>query len=57
MEVNVDGNTEQRFIDYSVYRGKDEDGHAKFLDYPVLEPKEHIYEDEHGIKIFTSSVS
>ena len=56
MEVSVDGNTEQRSIDYSVYRGKDEDGHAKFVDYPVLKPKEHFYENDQGIKIFTSSV-
>tara|TARA_B110000285_G_C14803163_1_gene458482 strand:+ start:521 stop:709 length:189 start_codon:yes stop_codon:yes gene_type:complete len=56
IEVQVDGEVEQRNIDYSVYRGKDEDGHAKFVDYPTLLPKEHFYENEKGLKIFTSIV-
>jgi len=56
IEVQVNEKIEERPIDYSVYRGKDEDGHAKFVDYPVLGSKEHLYENEHGIKVFTSSV-
>ena len=43
IEVEVDGEIEQRCIDYSVYRGKDEYGQARFIDYPVLLPKEHLY--------------
>ena len=55
IEVEVDGEIEQRCIDYSVYRGKDEYGQARFIDYPVLLPKEHL--DEKGIKVFTSIMS
>jgi len=56
MEVEVDGKIEERSVDYSMYRGKDEDGRAKFVDYPILMPQEHFYESERGLKVFTSSV-
>ena len=56
IEVQVDDKIENRPIDYSVYRGKDENGRAKFVDYPILLPQEHFYENERGIKIFKSTV-
>ena len=50
MEVNVNGEVEQRKIDYTVKRGH------KFVSYPKLKPYEHIYENDNGVYVFTSTV-
>ena len=50
MKVNVDGKNEQRKIDYTVKRG------YNFISYPKLKPYEHIYENEKGVRIYTSIV-
>jgi hypothetical protein len=56
MTVSIDGEFQQREIDYPVYRGKDDEGNSEFLHYPKLKPFEHIFEDKNGIKVFTSLV-
>ena len=50
MEVSVDGELEQRNVDYTVKRGHN------FISYPKLKPYEHIYENEKGVYIYTSTV-
>ena len=51
MIVMVDGEEQERNIDYSARRGRD-----TFVDYPVLNKFEHIYENESGIRVFSSIV-
>jgi len=50
MEVDVNGEIEQRKVDYTVKRGHN------FVSYPKLKPYEHIYENEKGVYIYTSTV-
>lgn len=50
MEVSVNGDPEQRKVDYTVKRG------YSFISYPKLKPYEHIYENEKGVCIYTSTV-
>lgn len=50
MEVQVNGKTEQRKVDYTVKRGRN------FVSYPKLKPYEHIYENDNGVYVFTSKV-
>ena len=49
--IEVDGVEELREIDYSVFRGKGETVY-----YPVLKDREHFYENEEKLVIFTSLV-
>ena len=50
MEIEIDGKTEQRQVDYTVKRGRD------LVSYPKLKPYEHIYENDSGVYVFTSTV-
>ena len=50
MEVQGNGKTEQRKVDYTVKRGRN------FVSYPKLKPYEHIYENDNGVYVFTSKV-
>jgi len=60
MIVKVNGEEQEREVDYEVYRGKDKDGNRIFAQYPKLEQKygryEHIFEDDDGVKVFTSII-
>jgi hypothetical protein len=51
MLVLVDGQQQEREVDYTVTRGKNYE-----VEYPVLRPFEHIYENSEGIKVFSSPI-
>lgn len=51
-EVIVDGILEEREIDFIARRDLD-----RWVEYPVLKAREHLYENNRGIFVFSSSIN